>query len=178
MIKALKIYNSFNINEKDKSINIIKSIFQEAKTFSKFNLNSRLVNFFDYILSIANLKLEYLEKDLKIKAKNVSKQKQEKDKNKDIIFYLKKSIAENKLKEENININSKQMENCLIKLLDNNFNINEITYIFLLFKKVIINDNVNSNKINILDCLISILIAYPRFLNEKMKKKALLKKKN
>ena len=41
------------------------------------------------------------------------------------------------------------MENCLIKLLDNNFNINEITYIFLLFKKVIINDNVNSNKINI-----------------------------
>ena len=65
MIKTLKIYNSFNINEKDKSINIIKSIFQEAKTFSKFNLNSRLVNFFDYILSIANLKLEYLEKILK-----------------------------------------------------------------------------------------------------------------
>ena len=61
------------------------------------------------------------------------------------------------------------------KLLDNNFNINEITYIFLLFKKVIINDNVNSNKINILDCLISILIAYPRFLNEKNEEKRLIK---
>ena len=173
--KTLKVYNTFKLNEKDYGIIIIRSILKQAKAFSKFNLNSRLVDFFDYILSISNLKLEYLEKALDIKAKNLSKQKRDKDKNKDIIFYWKQSIAEDKLKEERFDITSNQMKICLRKLLENNFNINEISYIFLLFKKVIINDTNNSNQINILDCLISILIAYPKFLNEKNEEKRLIK---
>ena len=169
--KTLKVYNTFKLNEKDYGIIIIRSILKQAKAFSKFNLNSRLVDFFEYFLSISNLKLEYLEKALDIKAKNLSKQKKDKDKNKDIIFYWKQSIAEDKLKEERFDITSNQMKICLRKLLENNFNINEISYIFLLFKKVIINDTNNSNQINILDCLISILIAYPKFLNEKNEEK-------
>ena len=80
--KTLQVYNSFKLKENDYGINIIRSILEEAKAFSKFNLNSRLVDFFDYILSISNLKLEYLEKALNIKAKNLSKHKLKKDKNK------------------------------------------------------------------------------------------------
>ena len=81
-IKTIEFYKSLKLNENDKGIDIIKSIIKEALKFSKFNLSSRLIDFFDYILSISGLKFEYLEKALKIKAKDLPK-----DNNKDIIFF-------------------------------------------------------------------------------------------
>ena len=56
------------------------------------------------------------------------------------------------------------MNNCLILLLEHNFNLNEINYIFLLFKKVITNDI--STQYDIIYSLISTLILYPNFLKE------------
>ena len=160
-IKTIEFYKSLKLNENDKGIDIIKSIIKETLKFSKFNLSSRLIDFFDYILSISGLKFEYLEKALKIKAKDLPK-----DNNKDIIFFWKKCVAEEQLKEEKIIISSDQMKNSLTLLLEHNFNINEISYIFLLFKKVIINIKEKTTQSDILNCLISILIIYPKFLNE------------
>ena len=95
--KTLEIYKIFNIEEEIKGIDIIKSIFSEVLNFSKFNFSQRVNDFFDYIISIPNIKFEYLKTALKIKAKDLKK-----DNNKDIIFFWKQSIAEQQLKEENI----------------------------------------------------------------------------
>ena len=158
--KTLEIYNRFKLIEKNNGVDILKLIFFEVLKFSKFNFSSRVVDFFDYILSIAGLKYEFIEQALKIKNKDLPK-----DNNKDIIFFWKQKIAEFQLKEEKIPIASGQMKDSLELLLKHNFNINEIMYIFLLFRKVIIDDR--STQIDILNCMISILILYPKFLNEK-----------
>ena len=157
--KTLEIYKIFNIEEEIKGIDIIKSIFSEVLNFSKFNFSQRVIDFFDYIISIPNIKFEYLKTALKIKAKDLKK-----DNNKDIIFFWKQSIAEQQLKEGNIII-SEQMKDCLILLLEHNFNLNEINYIFLLFKKVISNNEFT--QLDIIHSLISTLILYPNFLKER-----------
>ena len=154
--KTLEIYKIFNIEEEIKGIDIIKSIFSEVLDFSKYNFSKRVIDFFDYILSIPNLKFEYLKNAVKIKSKDLKK-----DNNKDIIFFWKQSIAEQQLKEENIII-SEQMKDCLILLLEH---LNEINYIFLLFKKVISNNEFT--QLDIIHSLISTLILYPNFLKER-----------
>ena len=159
--KTLEFYKSLKLNENIKGFDIIKSIFKKVLKCYKFNISSRLIDFFDYILSISGLKLEYLKKVLEIETKNLPE-----DNKKDIIFFWKKCIAEDQLKEGGINISSNQMKNSLTLLLKHNFNINEISYIFLLFKKVIINTDDNTTQSDILNCLISILIIYPKFLKE------------
>ena len=157
--KTIEVYDTFNLAEKSSGINAIKSIFSEALKFSKFNFNQRIIDFFDFILSIPSLKFKYLKNALNIEKKDIGK-----DDKKDIIFLWKKSIAKEQLKEENINI-SEQMNNCLILLLEHNFNLNEINYIFLLFKKVI-NNEASATQLNIINSLISTLILYPNFLRE------------
>ena len=161
--KTLEIYNVFNIEEEVKGIDVLKSIFSEVLNFSKFNFSQRLNDFFDYILSIPNLKFEYLTTAVKIKVKDLGEKN-----HKDVIFFWKESIAEQQLKEENIKI-SEQMKDCLRLLLEHNFNLNEINYIFHLFKKVICNNNIA--QFDIIQSLISTLILYPNFLKERDEEK-------
>ena len=98
--KTLDVYHKFKLDEKDNGFEIIKSIFNETLRFSKFNFSSRLIDFFDFITSNSDLKLEYLEKALEIKSKNLAK-----DNNIDIIFFWKECIAKEKLKEGGIIVN-------------------------------------------------------------------------
>ena len=156
--KAIEVYKIFNLEEKSSGINIIQSIISEVCNSSKFNFNQRIIDFFDFILSIPNLKYTYLRDAIKIKKKDSKI-----DNNNDIIFLWKQFIVEEQLKEENIYI-SRQMKDCLKLLLEHNFNLNEINYIFLLFKKVITNDI--STQYDIIYSLISTLILYPNFLKE------------
>ena len=89
----------------------------------------------------------------------------EKEDNKDIIFFWKQYITEQQLNEENVHIISEQMKKSLKLLLEHNFNLNEINYIFNLFKKVI--NNNKPEQYDIIYSMISTLILYPNFLDEK-----------
>ena len=160
--KTLEVYNIFNLAENAGSINTIKLIFSEALNFSEYNFSQRIIDFYDYILSYPTLKFEKIKKALKEK-------NDEKEKNKDIIFFWKQKIAEEKLKEEKIII-TEQMKECLKSLIDLKFNLNKIIYIFNLFKEVINNDK-STQYDYIIKSLISTLILYPNFLNEKDAKK-------
>ena len=108
--KAIEVYKIFNLEEKSSGINIIQSIISEVCNSSKFNFNQGIIDFFDFILSIPNLKYTYLRDAIKIKKKDSKI-----DNKNDIIFLWKQFIVEEQLKEENIYI-SRQMKDCL-KLL-------------------------------------------------------------
>ena len=161
--KSLEFYKTFNLSENEYGIEFMKSIFSEVSQFSKFNLSARLIDFFEYILSISGLKFEYIKEALNIKTKDL-----EKDNHKDITFFWKQFIAEVHLKEQSIFIKSEQMKDSLKSLLEHNFNLNEINYIFLLFQKVIMNEK--SKQFDIINSLISTLILYPTVLNERKEK--------
>ena len=169
--KTLDIYKKFKLNEKDNGIDIIKSFFNEALQFSRFNFSSRLIDFFDFITSNSDLKLEYLEKALEINSKNLGQ-----DNNTDIIFFWKECIAKEKLSEGGIMVNTNQMKSCLNLLLKNNFNVNQIYYVFLLFRKIMLNDKFN--QLEILNSLINTLILYPKYLDEENEGKRILKEKD
>ena len=154
--KTLDVYKKFKLDEKDNGLDIMQLIFKEVLKFSKFNFSSRLIDFFDFITSNTDLKMKYLEKALEIKTKNLAK-----DNNIDIIFFWKECIAKEKLKEGGIMVNTNQMKSCLNLLLQNNFNVNQIHYIFLLFRKIMLNDKFN--QYDILNSLINTLILYPKY---------------
>ena len=159
--ETFEVYEKFEIKNFGGGVKLMNSIIIEALNFSKFNLSSRLLDFFKFILDIKNSKkkLEYIKEALKKKAKNL-----EKGDNKDIIYYWKKYIAEEYLKENSIKLESAPLQDSLNLLLEHNFKINKIYHIFQIFENVITNDN--SNQFDIIKSLISILILYPDILNE------------
>ena len=157
----LEVYSRFDLDNDDKGIDTLRLIISKANEFSNFNLSSRLIYFFEYILVIQDLEFEII-----YKAVNKNYQKIENN-TKDIIFFWKKNIAEEYLKEKNIFIDSEYVENCLNLLLEHNFNLNEINFIFNLFRNILISKN--STQFEIINSLISILILYPNCLNSNKK---------
>ena len=153
--KAIKVYNEVGFINLNNGIDILKIIFKEAVKFSNFNLNKRLIDFFDFLLSILNLNYNYIITSLKITVRNLNK-----DNKKDIILFWKESIIEQYLKDKGIFLKTQISKDILKLLLEYNYNLSEIYSILDVFK-YIINDN-NFTQYEMIYSLISIIIAYPK----------------
>ena len=164
MNKALSFYKLYELNKIDNGIDIMKSILSEALEFSNYNLSDRLFNFFDFVLLSKDLKLEAINKALKIKVKDL-----EKDNNKDIIFFWKQIISEEYLKSQKIIIDSEEMKDCIRLLLEHNFNLNQIYIIFSPFLNVIINKK--HPQFETIKTIVNTIIFYPNYLEENKEEK-------
>ena len=156
--KLLDIFN--NLSKEDKRntdeffINFIKFIYLETKKSKKDNVKERLKNFFDFISDIENIKHEYLQKIFEIKCEN-----SDIEKDKDIIFFWKKQIVKEYIKtEEKMEEDFFDAEAIkkLFKLLENNYNLNEIYELIIYFNRLI-----REEKEELLNSLLSTIKSYP-----------------
>ena len=155
--KTIKVYNELGFN-KQNGIDLLKNIFLESSKYSKFNLNKRISDFFDFILNEKGLILENITAAI-----NITNKELDKENNKDIIYFWKKKIVEEYLKQFNIKIKSNMAKDTMKLLLEYNYSISEIKIIFSIFKNII-NDE-NYSHYEIIKSIISIMISYPNEQN-------------
>ena len=86
--KVIQVYNEVEFKKHNSGIDALKIIFEEAAKFSNFDINKRLIDFFNFLLSIINLDYSYIIKALQIRVKNLDKNNK-----KDILFFWKSSIT-------------------------------------------------------------------------------------
>ena len=94
---------------------------------------------------------------------NITNKELDKENNKDIIYFWKKKIVEEYLKQFNIKIKSNMAKDTMKLLLEYNYSISEIKIIFSIFKNII-NDE-NYSHYEIIKSIISIMISYPNEQN-------------
>ena len=163
--KAIQVYNEVEFKKHNSGIDALKIIFEEAARFSNFDINKRLIDFFNFLLSIINLDYSYIIKALQIRVKNLDKNNK-----KDILFFWKSSIIEQYLNAQGIKIQTKTSKNILKLLIEYNYNVSQIYNILDVFKDIINNneDDNNFNKNNnfdqyeIINSLINTIISYPK----------------
>ena len=156
--KTLEVYKRFELDKIENGLDIIRKFFDKTLEFSNFNLSERLIDFFEFILLIPDLKFEDINKAL-----NENFNPFGKDSHDDIIFSWKQFIVKENLKKQNILFDSEFIGDCLKLLLKHKFSLNEINFIFSLFRNIIISNNIS--QFEIINSLISIIILYPHYLN-------------
>ena len=132
--------------------------------FSNFDINKRLIDFFNFLLSIINLDYSYIIKALQIRVNNLDKNNK-----KDILFFWKFSIIEQYLNAQGIKIKTKTPKNILKILIEYNYNVSQIYNILDVFKYIInnnegdnnFNKNNNLDQYEIINSLINTIISYP-----------------
>ena len=160
--KAIRVYNEVGFKRYNNGIDILKIIFLEAAKFSKFNINKRLNDFFDFLLSIINLDFNFICTALKIKVKNLDKNNK-----KDILFFWKEYITKQYLNIQGIKIKTQISKDILKLLLEHNYTVSQIYSILDVFKDII-NYNENNDSINkfiqyeIIKSVINTIICYPK----------------
>ena len=170
--KTIRIYNEIGLKDHNNGIDILRIIFEETARFSNFNINKRLIDFFDFLLSIENFKLKYITNAIKKKVSDLDKNNQL-----DILYFWKVSIIKNYLQFKGIKIEAENSKKILKLLIEHNYNISQIYNILDVFKLEINNDNskinnndLNNNNINnnystqydIIKSFIDIIISYPK----------------
>ena len=163
--KVIQVYNEVEFKKHNSGIDALKIIFEEAAKFSNFDINKRLIDFFNFLLSIINLDYSYIIKALQIRVNNLDKNNK-----KDILFFWKSSIIEQYLNAQGIKIKTKTPKNILKILIEYNYNVSQIYNILDVFKDIINNneDDNNFNKNNnfdqyeIINSLINTIISYPK----------------
>ena len=165
-IKAIRVYNEVGFKRNNNGLDVLKKIFAEAARFTKFNINKRLNDFFDFLLSIINLDFNYICKAIEIKIEDLDKNNK-----KDILFFWKESITMQYLNSQGIKIKNPKSKDILKKLLEYNYNVSQIFSILDIFKEAInfneSNDDHNKKKNNfiqyeIINSIINTIIYYPK----------------
>jgi hypothetical protein len=143
------------LNENDDGINLIKTIINVAYNYSSINLKHRIFDFFDFISTENDLKLERISQAINnIKIENIKNKT-----NEDIIYFWKEYITEDYFLYTNLlNETTKLTKDTIKNLLKENYNITEIYNIFFHFKKIF--NEKQFSQIEIINSLISIIISY------------------
>ena len=154
VVKIVEFYKKFKFNENDDGIKLIKKIINDAYNYSKINLKQRIFDFFDFISTVNDLKLESISQAIN----NITIENIKNKTNEDIIYFWKEYITEDYIYKRLLIETTKLTKDTIKSLLQENYNITEICNIFLLFKKIF--NAKQFSQIEIINSLISIIISY------------------
>jgi hypothetical protein len=146
VVNIVEFYKKLKFNENDDGINLIEKIINDAYNYSKINLKQRTFDFFDFILSVNDLKLESISEAIK----NITIENIKNKTNEDIIYFWKEYITEDYLNKNLLNETTKLTKDTIKSLLQENYNITEIFNIFSFLKKFSIQNNFHKLKLLIL----------------------------
>ena len=147
-----QICKDFNFYENSKRLDLIKQIIKDAYNHSRINFEQRLIDFSKFLLSEKNLNYDIIHQ-----AVNNADKETIQNSNKDIIYFWKEYIVRKYciFLTENISDLSKKI---IKSLLEENYNLAEIFNILHPFRFFL--GNKNFSQIEIMESLISIIIAY------------------